>query len=184
MALSGWPYTALYDTFVALKPIPSAFLNSVQEMIRDMFERHTRIECGFNCADNAGQATWELHPGTPEYGAICLVGSGVLRIDIASRRHFYVESVKVKVYNSAAATIIADLYRVNAQFTVSATAPTTALEASANATAAGAWEIITLTPAADIELAANEHLIVVITIATPNDIVAGVEVTCNARKAV
>ncbi len=159
----AWPRDARHTVFGALQQILDSFLNELQDQIISFNEERKRIFTHFY-ADDTGSGAIGLSRETTatngEYTLAATSDSDIAFCDCPGNVGDVINEVKVKVYNSTAATdLTAELFVGDHEFDVPATDPGAATQLATAATAASiAFQVLTLTPASPRTLAADESI--------------------------
>jgi hypothetical protein len=176
----AWPYDAKHTVMAALRAVPSAMLNAVQDRIVDLFASRQIITLNLHPTDILGAPSWALDPNHPEDGWI-QSGAGYLFGHLDSPVGLVVTAIKVKQYNGDAVDHTPSTYAVliDTNMDAAANAPTIPAAAATNDTeiAATSWGVCSMTGLSIAVTSAHRFMLIIGGGADDSDKVAGVELT-------
>jgi hypothetical protein len=171
----AWPIDAIIRTYAALSQVFSNDLNELQKRIVDLHRSRIVPITLANAKGGAGE--WNFDTDAPEFGWTCVTGAQPLVIPIPIPDGAKLKSVRVKVRNNAAASMVGDLYEITHSIEAAAVAPTIGASlANDTAAGAGAWDTLRL-DLADQEMVDYRQIVCVISSPTASDSVAAVYAT-------
>ncbi len=167
----AWPIDAILRTYAALSQVFSDDLNAIQNRIVDL-HRERAVPIVWAAKEATGTLGWTFDTAQAEYGHICVTAASTLVGLINLPNGAKLKSVSVKVRNDGAASMVGNLYEVDHKIGNSTTAPAKGSTLATDAAAgSAAWDVIVLNPT-DHEVADYTQLIVEITAASADDMVA------------
>jgi len=182
-----WPYDAVYSTEVAGQLADEESVNQSQERIVDLNRRRSKQIFNFAPTFSGGAPEWMSAAVGTVWFWQCLstAGTGQLIIPIQGlwsddTNGARIYQVRIKVQNTGAATMAAQLYTQDINYATAAgatVAPVAVGGASDTSAGAGAYDTLVLTPAAaPVTLGSEEAGYVVIGTPTVGDTVHWAEV--------